>query len=254
MRTSVILLSSFVLAACSISTTPNSITFKPQKKFEGQPVTKTAAADWANQPITIDNANGDVTVIGDATITKVTVTATPVSWADDSSKEADAMGTISQVAASIVITESGNSISVKCSQASSSVGTSGTSTTGCDGFTVKVPAGSAATAANVTAKAENGTISATGITGSADITGNDPTVSVTPTKGSTLAVLASLGDINLSLPADFAADSLSLTGSPVTITGFSDVTATSKSRNGSSASSAASIKAESSFGLNLKSQ
>ncbi len=254
MRTSFILLSSFVLAACSISTTPNSITFKPQKKFQGTSVIKTAAADWTNQAIVINNANGDVTVVGDPSLTKITVTATPVSWADDSSHEADAMATIGQVAQSITIDESASTITVKCAQASSKVGTSGTSTTGCDGFTVKVPSGSAAAAVKVTAHAENGAISATGLVGGADITGNDPTVSVAPTKGSTISVVASLGDINLSLPADFAADSLSLTGSPIKITGFSDVTAMSKTRNAGSAASAASIKADSSFGLNLKSQ
>jgi hypothetical protein len=266
-----------IVAGCSVSTSPNSITFKSQTKYTGEPQAKEAAAAWNGEEIAIDNKNGDVVVVGDPNTTKVSVTATPFAFADgkDAQKgttgEPDAQAALKEVIASVVIEETGGKITVRCGQANGGHGSAAQGTTGCDGFTVHVPSGSAQkgltlsaiaengsnTATNLTAAdgaqiqigSGNGTVSATGIVGGANVKADngDLTASITPTKGCEIAVTTGNGDITLSLPSDFAADAISLTaGGKVTIDpGIVGLTATSTSK-GTPGTGAKSITAKAS--------
>jgi hypothetical protein len=262
-----------IVSACSISTSPNSITLKTQTKYTAEQQTKEASAAWSGEEIAIDNKNGDVTVQGDASTTKVSVTAKPFAYGDtrDVAKgttgEPDAQAALRDVIASIVIEESGGKITVRCGQANGNHGSAAQATTGCDGFTVKVPSGSAQkgltlsaiaqngsnTATNLTAAdgaqiqigSGNGSVSATGITGGANVkTDNgDLVASIAPTRGSVVEVTTGNGDIQLSLPSDFSADAIAFTaGRKVTIEGFTDLTATSTSR-GTAGAGASSVTA-----------
>lgn len=250
------------LVACSVSTTKDSITLKAQTKFIGAAVTKTSTTDWTGQAIEIENANGDVVVVGDASATKITVETKPFAFADGD-KQADADGTIADVVASIAIDESGH-FYIHCAHGASH-GSAAAGTSGCDGFTVHVPAGSvqqgltlkatshnghvsasgltAAVSQQLQILSDNGDVSATGITGGVKVhTDNGgASGSVTPTPGSSVEVSSKLGDVTLALPAGFAADQITLKGSPVTVTGFgTDFTSTSTSR-GAAGTGASSI-------------
>jgi hypothetical protein len=278
MRTSPVSVLSFgvislIVSACSVSTSPNSITFKTQTKYTGENQTKEALAAWNGEDIAVDNKNGDVLVQGDSTTTKIFVTAKPFAFADgkDAAKgttgEPDAQAALKEVIASIVIEETAGKISIRCGQANGNHGSAAQGTTGCDAFTVHVPQGSATkglvlssvaqngsnTATNLYAAdgeqikvgSGNGSVTATGITGGANIKADngDLIASITPTKGSVVEINTGNGDINLSLPADFSADKISFTaGQTVTVSGFSDLTATSTSR-GTAGTGAASITA-----------
>lgn len=134
-----------LLAGCSVSTTDNSITFKTQTKYTGDTVNKEASKDFADETIVIDNQNGDVVVKGDPSATKISLTTTPFAFADGKDEKAgttgepDAQAAMKQVIDSIVIDESqAGTVTIKCAQASSKVGSAATGTTGCDGFTVTV--------------------------------------------------------------------------------------------------------------------
>jgi len=216
-----------ITAGCSVSTTPNSFTLKTQTKFVGSnAVSKTATTDWASgSTITIDNGNGDVVVQGTPGLTKITVSTKIFAFAD---VEADGDAAIADVTGTVAIDESSGNFNIHCSTAKSSHASAATGTTGCEGFTVQVPAGAAATPVTVTAAAHNGTISATGLVGSATIHADngDATASLTPVAGSTLAVSSGNGDVALSLPSDFTTDAITLTGSPVVNTAFPDVNET----------------------------
>ena len=278
MRTSPVFILSFgvigiLSSACSVSTSPNSITFKTQTKYLGENQTKEATAAWNGEEITVDNKNGDVLVQGDSTTTKIFVTAKPFAFADgkDETKgttgEPDAQAALRDVIASIAIEESAGKISIHCGQANGNHGSAAQGTTGCDAFTVHVPQGSATKGLTLSSVAQNGSntatnlyaadgaqikigsgngsVTATGITGGANLKSDngDLVASVTPTQGSVVEVTTGNGDITLSLPTDFAADKVSLTaGGKVSVEGFTDLTAGSTSR-GNAGTGAASITA-----------
>jgi DUF4097 and DUF4098 domain-containing protein YvlB len=273
-RSLILGLGAAALAACSISTTPNSITVKTQPEFDGAAVSKTATRDWTNEPIEIENANGDVVVSGVPGLTKITVTATPFARADKE-LEADAQATIADVVTSLTIDESNGRFYVHCTTGSAH-GTSAAGNSGCKSFTVQVPAGSAAgglalkatahngsiNATNLAAAAgqellilsDNGTASASGISGGAKVhsENGDVNASISPTQGAVIEASTKNGDVTLSLPANFSADVIQFkigSGEKVTITGFgADLTAATTSR-GTAGTGAASVLLESDFGL-----
>lgn len=259
----------FVLAGCSVETGPDSITFKAQTKFNGTPVSKTAQNDWNGHAIEIQNANGDVTVQGDASVTKITVDYVPFAFADKED-EPSAQAAIREVDATLKIDESADKITITCGQASAKHGSANTGTTGCGSFTVKVPSNQgialvavskngsmtatglqSSDTSTIDVRSDNGSVTATGIRGNAKVYSDNGSVtaSLTPNVGSTLDVSTGNGDIDLALPSDFAADSLSLSGGSdgkdVKIEGFSDITAESTSR-GTAGQGAKSITAKAS--------
>jgi DUF4097 and DUF4098 domain-containing protein YvlB len=240
---------------------------KTQTKFQGTAVQKQATNAYNGEVIEIQNANGNVVVNGGAGTTNVNLSAKPFAFADDKAHEADADGAISQVNDTITIDESvAGKITIRCGQASHSVGTAGVGTTGCDDFTVNVPTtvsltvvaenGSlqatgltSAQGTTLQLKSANGEVTATGISGSANVSSDNGNVaaSVTPGAGSSLAVTTGNGDIDLKLPSSFAAKTIAFSaGKGVTVTGFADLTATSTSRNPSDENAAQSVSAKAS--------
>jgi hypothetical protein len=230
MRTSLAFtaLTALAITACSISTTPNSFTIKSQTKYTGSnAVTKTATTSYtAGSKITIDNANGDVSVTGVAGLDKITVTTNVFAFADI---EADGNAAIADVTSTIAIQESQGAFTIKCGKAQSAHASAGTSTTGCEGFAVQVPAGTAAEPLNLSATAENGEITGTALIGSVTIHSENgaATASIGAAPGAVIEVSSANGDVSLALPQDFATDAITLApGSPgkVNNTAFPDVT------------------------------
>ncbi len=219
------------------------VTIKPQTKYVGaNAVTKTSTrAVAAGDVVEIENANGDVIVTGDPTATKVSITTKVVAFADNQS---DADAAIGDVTSTIAIDESTGKLYVHCSEAKSKHGSASSGTTACEGFTVTVPAGSAAAPANVKATAHNGAIMATGFLGAAIVhTDNgDATASLSPGVGAAIEVSSGNGDVSLALPASFTVDTITLTaggaGGKVINADFSDVLqATSANRKAGGAKS-----------------
>jgi hypothetical protein len=243
-----------VIAACSVSTTPNSITLTAQTKYTGGTVTKQSQGTWNGQLIHVFNQNGDLTIVADPNATNVSLTAIPFAYADPDAG-ADAQAAIADVTNLIGIDES-NGFAVNCPIAQSNHGTAKNGTTGCS-LTVTVPAGTtqlgltldghagngpltaqgtftADTGAQVILRSDNGDVSGVQIVGGAKARSENGTVTAafTPTVGAVEEASSGNGDVTLGLPANFAADSLQLSAPSgnVNITGFSDITATSTSR------------------------
>lgn len=259
---------------CSLTAVDGGYLIKSQTKYKGDTVTAQSMGAFSGQAIHVDNANGDVVVKGDPNATSVSVSTTPFAFADNST---DGSAAIADVKTSIKVDQSQSGvITVSCSQAAQSHGSASTSTTGCDGFTVTVPAGTAQSPLTLTVHAGNGSLEATGLTvsdtsagsfkadngdvtvsanGSVSIDAGNGTVSATvvPNKGSTIDVSAGNGDVTLALPAGFSCDSLSLqaqgAGSTVNVgSGFTNqVTATSTSV-GTKGTGAASVTVVAQFG------
>lgn len=229
------------------------VTVKTQTKFRpAAPVTGSSQAAWTAQAIEIENANGGVRIVGDASATKVTFSTFPFAFADT---QTDGDAAVADVQGRIAIDETADRIYVHCSTASKSYGTAANGTTGCDDLTVTVPAGSlsaglklkavshngSVSAQNLTAAAgqqllilsDNGSVTASNITGSVRAHTDNGSVdaSFTPTGGAQCEASSGNGDVTLSLPADFSADALALSAKGgVVINGFSDLTAASTSR------------------------
>ena len=205
MRTSLVLLLVSTAVACTV-------TVKTQTKFVGdQPVTKTASRSYATtDAIEIENANGDVVVQGVPNLDKITVTTKVFSFADVKS---DADAAIADVVSSIAIDESAGKFYIHCSTAKTGHGSAANGTTGCDSFTVQVPAGSATAPIALKATAHNGQINATGLVGTADIhTDNgQATASVSTAPAAVIALSSGNGDAVLAVNADFTADAIVLT-------------------------------------------
>lgn len=220
-----------------------SVTIKPQTKFTGAtPVTKTASrAMAATDVIEIENGNGAVVVNADASATTVSLSTTVFAFADN---QADADAALADLTATIALDESTGKFYIHCNEAATSHGTAAAGTTGCEGFTIKVPAGSATAPLTLKATAHNGSIDATGLTGTITIHSDngDATASLTPAVASTIEVSSGNGDATLALPANFTADTVTLTpgsaGGKVISTDFPDVTAaTSANRKSGGAKS-----------------
>jgi hypothetical protein len=280
----VLALGALSLAACSVQTTPNGLIVKTQHKYLGSQVTKTSQGDWSNgATIEILNQNGDVVVQSDATTTKITVTTTPFAFADPD-KQSDADQALADVTSLITIDEATQGkFYIHCSEASKQYGSAGVGTTGCDSFTVTIPATDTnnplglfqaksqngnVTASNlygqvgkqITVLSENGDVKGTGISGDVQIhtENGDAIGSVSVQQGASIEVSTgnAANGATLALPSDFATDALSMTASSgkVNILGFSDLTPTSTSR-GTAGAGARSVTLTNGFGdVTLQSQ
>jgi hypothetical protein len=251
------------LGACSVS-----VEVKPPHRFNGTEQTKEATQAFNGEEIQISNQNGELQVVSDSGVSKITAALKPFAIAEEGTPQSDADAALLEVIASLTITECAGKVTVSCGQATRSHGNVSTGTTGCD-LTVRIPAGqgvklsavsgngkltggglTAADGAQISLVSNNGSVEAT-VTGGAKVSsGNgDVTAALTPTKGSVLDVSTENGDIDLSLPSDFAADTVSLAGGKdgkdVVIQGFADLTPASVSR-GTAGTGAKSLTAKAS--------
>jgi hypothetical protein len=214
----------FALAVVSGCT----VTVKTQTKYTGdQPVTKTASRSVASgDAIEIDNGNGAVVVQGVAGLDKITLSTKVFAFAD---VKADGDAAIADVVNTIAIDESTGKFSIHCNTASTSHGSAGNGTTGCDGFTVQVPTGSTAAPITLKATAHNGNITAAGLVGSVEVdTDNgDATASIATAPAAVIKVYTKNGDASLAVNNDFTADTIVLQSNgaaPAKITGdFPDI-------------------------------
>ncbi len=192
---------------CSVA-----VTVKPQTKYIGDTaITKTATRAFAaTDVIEIENGNGDVVVTGVSGLDKITVSTKVFAFAET---KTDGDAAIADLAGTIALEESAGKFYIHCNKATSSHGSAATGTTGCEGFTVQVPAGSVAAPLSLKATAHNGDITANGIVGAAVVhTDNgDAVASITPTPGAVIEVSTGNADATLSLPANFTADTVTLT-------------------------------------------
>jgi hypothetical protein len=236
-----------LLSACSISTTDDSITFKGKTKFiDSAPTTRTATKAWAGEPIEIENANGDVEVIGEPGRTTIEVSAKTFVFANKEDAE-QARAVQQGVRDSLAIVENGTNFYVKCAKGTTN-GSADGNLSGCEDFVVRVPAGTEAAGLALKATAQNGDLRVSGLTAAtgqqlqviakngdvvaAAIVGGvkvesgngDVSASVRPTRGSLVEVRTENGDATLGLPANFAADRVALEASGrVDTSAFSDV-------------------------------
>ncbi|MGH7283956.1 MAG: hypothetical protein ACRELY_20715 [Polyangiaceae bacterium] len=220
MRTSVagILVSGLVIAtaACSVSTTGNSITFKTQTKFTYPDETRTDTAAWTGQAIKIENdgvnpnVNGDLKVLSDGTDT-VSATGGIVAYADDTDK-ANADLTAQEAISSFTLTNDGTTITIHCGHGGDH-GSSSAGKSGCLNLTVHLPVGSATQALNVTVDSGIGPVDISGpIVGSLNVNSTgvgDVNASLTPNVGSDNQIVGD-SSVTVALPADFAADVVQL--------------------------------------------
>ncbi len=252
------------LAACSVSSTANSITFKTQKQFTDS-TQAPKSASWNGEAISItqdgvQNAIGDsgLEFVVDSSATQVTVAAVFAAKADDDAHESDAQASIKDAIATFNVGGgNGSPITIECHHGSAH-GTSNSAQSGCLKLTVTIPAGTAAKPLDLTAGCGNGDTKFDGpVTakslhlqsngaGSAD-------VKVTPTKGGTidLETGGAATDFTVELPSDFAADSVTLTSEssePDAVTTSDFPNMKSGSGFGTSGTGAASLKVVSGLG------
>jgi hypothetical protein len=200
----------FLVAAAAV-VSGCTVTVKTQTKYTGDtPVTKTASRALATgDVIEIENGNGDVVVQGVAGLDKVTLSTKVFAFAD---VKADADAAIADVVNTIALDESTGKFYIHCNTASTGHGSAANGTTGCDSFTVQVPAGTTSAPITLKATAHNGQISGTGLVGSATIhTDNgQATASISTAPGAILEVSSGNGDASLAVNSDFSADSILL--------------------------------------------
>ena len=185
------------LAACSVS-----VDFKLPKRFNGTEQKKEAVAEFNLEEIQIANKNGELKVVGDSSVTKITALVKPFALAPEDTPQSDADEALKDIYASLVVTESAGKVTVNCGQAATKHGKVETGNTGCD-LTIKIPTGkggvkltalsgngslsssglTAADGAQVDLKTDNGSLDATVSGGAKRSSGNDDvTVSLTPPK------------------------------------------------------------------------
>ncbi len=201
---------------CNITKNPDgSYTLKPKDKLEAPGQTKTAQKDWTHQAIVVTwdapdvISNGGLEVIGDPSITKVTLTARVVALGDNNAK-AEMQQSIDEASATLAITETADTITVSCGHGGTH-GNSAGGSSGCEKLSVRVPSGSASTPVTLTVTATKQDFTVSGITGgvSAKAAFGAAAVSITPAKGAAISVTAH-DKATLALPNDFAADSITL--------------------------------------------
>ena len=204
MRAASLLFALAVVSGCTV-------TVKTQTKYVGdQPVTKTASRSLAaGDAIEIENGNGDVVVQGVAGLDKITLSTKVFSFAD---VKGDADAAIADVVNGIALDESTGKFYIHCNTASTSHGSAGNGTTGCDNFTVQVPSGTTTAPITLKATAHNGQINATGLVGSAEIDSDngDATASISTAPAAVIKVYTKNGDASLAVNGDFSADTISL--------------------------------------------
>lgn len=207
----------FVVTACSVSTTDNSITFKTQPEYvdSSQPA-KTSAADWAGEEITINNdgvnpltGTGGVEITVDPNATKITASAVFAARADT---EAEAQESIRDAIGTFNISE-GGSFAVSCKHGGTH-GTSKSASSGCKLLRVTIPAGTEQQPVRLTVGSGIGGIRFNGaVTASylkVDENGvGDVDVKVTPVKGAEIIVTGE-NVVSVSVPSDFSAEQVVL--------------------------------------------
>jgi hypothetical protein len=218
--------------ACSVTSTDGGVLLKSQTKYTAAaPVTATSTGTFNGEQIRIANQNGDVIVKGDPNATGISLSTVPFAFADN---QDDGSAAIADVQTTIKIDQSQPGvITVSCASAVSNHGSAQNGNTGCDAFTVTVPAGTAQSPLKITAHALNGSLQATGLNMSdsavgelhsdngsvtvsvngsvkADSANGDVVATVVPNKGSSVDAETSNGNVTLSLPADFSCDRLLL--------------------------------------------
>jgi hypothetical protein len=208
------------LAACSVSTTSNSITFKTQKEFvdSSQPK-KTSTAAWNGEPITISNdgvnpltGTGGIVITVDPNATNITAQAIFSARADDDAHKSEADASIADAIATFQISE-GSSFNIKCGHGQAH-GTSGVATSGCKLLTVTIPPGAADKAHTLSVGDGNGGISFSGAVYAKSLTvtengEGDVDVKVNPVTDANVVVT---GDnaVSVGLPADFSSKMITL--------------------------------------------
>ena len=247
-----------LVAGCSVA-----VSAKTQTRFTHDIAAQSSKADWAGQTITIDDAsintqgNGSgLTVTGDPTATKVTVTGRTAAYAD-STDQASAELSMTDVLATLVITEDASGITITCGHGASH-GTSNGSNSGCDALQITVPSGTAMKPLPLIVKAGSGDVKVSGTVGSLNVNDNgagDIVASHTPAKGTDVVLKGGFG-VSLAVPKDFAADVITLSADKPTdidTTAFPDVT--SGKGRGMAGTGAASISLTGGLGtVALKSQ
>lgn len=256
--------------ACSITSEDGGVLLKSQTKYTASaPVTATSMGTFNGEEIHIADQNGDVVVKGDPNATHISVSTVPFAFADN---QDDGSAAIADVETTIKIDQSTSGvITVSCASAVSNHGSAQNGNTGCDAFTVTVPAGTAQAPLKITAHALNGSLNATGLNMSdsaigelhsdngsvtvsvngsvkADSPNGDVVATVVPNKGSSVDAESGNGNVMLSLPASFSCDSLSLSaggpGAAIKIdSGFSNQFTASSTSVGAAGTGASSIKA-----------
>lgn len=208
------------LAACSVSTTDNSITFKSKKEWvdSTQPA-KASVAGWNGEPITITNGGvnpllgtGGVAVTVDPSATKITVSADFAARAD---VESDAQDSIRDAIATLKIDESNGKFEVSCGHGQAR-GSADMASSGCKLLKVTIPAGSTDKPLDLTIGNGMGDIT---ISGPATVSkllidnngsGGAVDVKVIPVKGASVTVTGE-DAVSVAVPADFSAESVVLT-------------------------------------------
>ncbi len=226
MRNAFVALASLVVLASASGCTLD-VTAKTKTRFvsDQKPVREIA---YTNQTIEVlndgpnPNIGAGIVIVGAPGATKVTATSDIVALADDTEVE-NAKTAHKEVIDSFTISEANGKITVRCGHSTKDYGTASQSGTGCAGLTVTVPAGTADAPVSVVTKSGNGSIEVSGITGSLNAEGQGAgtvAASVTPAKGSTIALLSDF-DVTLKLPANFSADNVVVEGDPVDVSAFS---------------------------------
>lgn len=208
------------LAACDVSTTANSITFKSKPEFvdSSQPA-KTSVADWNGEPIAISNAgvnpligDGGVRVTVDPNATKITVSAV---FAARANEESEAQDSIRDAIGTLAIDESGGQFKISCGHGGAH-GSSDVAASGCKLLNVTIPAGSADKPLDLTIGNGMGNLTFSGaVTVSKLLVDNNGTggvvdVKVIPVKGASVTVTGE-DVVSVAVPADFSAESVILT-------------------------------------------
>jgi hypothetical protein len=209
------------LAACSVTTTGNSITLKTQTEFvDSSQAPKTATADWNGEKITVNKegqsavkGTGGIVVTVDPNATKVSAKAIFVAYADDDAHKSDADASIADALGTFTLTESAGAITITCGHGGSH-GTSSADKSGCKLITLTIPPGSATTPHDLNLGDGNGGISFVGAPYASHLAATengtgDIDVKVNPTKDARVVVTGDF-DVTLSLPADFQSNLITL--------------------------------------------
>lgn len=208
------------LAACDVSTTANSITFKTKPEFvDSTQPGKTSVADWNGEPIEIANAGvnpllgeGGVRVNVDPSATKISVSAV---FAARANEEAEAQESIRDAIATLAIDEAGGRFKVSCGSGGKH-GSSDAAASGCKLLNVTIPAGSADKPLDLRIGNGMGDLKLSGAVTASNLvidnngTGGDVDVKVIPVKGASVVVTGEAA-VTVAVPADFSAESVVLT-------------------------------------------
>lgn len=204
-----------IVASASGCTVQASVKTKTRFTEPNQAPSAEPTEEWAGEKIIVNAqgvgvaVNGGLEVRVDPTAKRVTATADMVALANDDD-EASAKLSIVDAKSTFKITKEGDVWNVVCGHGGSH-GSSNSGESGCNKVTVTIPAGDSTNKIALDALSGNGSvnidISATtleslGVNGKGDITVRAPT-----TQGASISVVAEQADdVNLLLPASFAAD------------------------------------------------